>query len=124
MNYEENNTVFDDSSYNKFLETLIDQIYLNRIHSTEKSMTVYIDVDYNSTNLRSDQIKDLLTTVRSLVNAQFSLLPISTRIIFSVLYGFILFLGLVLNSLMICTFYRAKKLKTTHNIFIINLAIR
>ena len=124
MNLEENNTIFDDSSYNKFLETLIDQIYLNRIHSTEKSMTVYIDVDYNSTNLRSDQIEDLLNTVRSLVNSQFSLLPISTRIIFSVLYGFIIFFGLVSNALMIYTFYRAEKLRTIHNIFIINLAIR
>lgn len=109
--------------YDQFWQGLIDQLTSNK-GTPSRPMTIFINIDYNTTNMHQKQIEYALQGFRNLIQSQFSLLSPAAKIIFPLVYGIVILVGLFSNLLMIYAFYRAEKLRTFRNVFIINLAIR
>lgn len=82
-----------------------------------------IELDLNLTNIDSTLSDYLLSTIRNSLT-EVKLFTPSQFIIFTIIYFIIIIVGFISNFLLIYAFYMAKKLRTSRNIFIINLAIR
>ena len=110
--------------FQEFYLQLINQITNCQITTEKRPVAIYLNIDYNSTNMTENQIEYALMRFKSHIEEHFSALPTTAKILFSIIYGIVIIIGLLSNLLMIYAFYRAEKLRTFRNVFIINLAIR
>lgn len=109
----------------EYMKYLFEQVsQANTVVPNKRPMEIYIDTEYNKTNLTTTQIAYALTHLRDSIQKQFTVLSPSALIMFPIVYGVIILTGLIANALMIFAFYRSEKLRTLRNVFIINLAIR
>lgn len=109
---------------NGFYIKLLDQITNYSFVSEQRPMRIYLEIDRNSTNMTETQIEYALMRFKFYIEEHFSALSTNAKILFSIFYGIVILIGLLSNLLMIYAFYRAEKLRTFRNVFIINLAIR
>lgn len=118
------NVVDANRHISDYMIYLYDQVFnASNILPNERPMIVYIDTKYNQTNLSNVQMKYALKQMSSVIHSQFSLLSPTALIVFPIIYAVIILVGLITNALMVIAFYRAEKLRTFRNVFIINLAI-
>ncbi len=107
-----------------FLHDLTEQL-TGRFATMSRPMIIYIQTDYNSTDLHPKQIEYAIKEFKEQIETNFSLIStLTARALFTFFYGLVILVGLFSNLLMIYAFYKAEKLRTFRNVFIINLAIR
>ena len=108
----------------QFWQGLIDQLTSNRPKPDSRPMTVFINIDYNLTNMSQFHIDYALDSFKMLIKSHFSLLSPTAKTFFTVLYGIIILISLFANLSIVYAFFRCEKLRTFRNVFIINLVIR
>ena len=105
------------------LESLAEQIARNRPVSNERPLTIYLELNQNKTFLEAEQVTFIIAKLKEQLIDQFSLItPLNQVFIF--IYAVFIVFGLISNALMIYAFYKAQRLRTYRNVFIINLAIK
>lgn len=113
-----------------YMDYLVNQVFhANTIVPDQRPMEIYLDTEYNATNLSNSQMLYAIYQLHTIVNNHFTLLTPTVfcsqpLVVFPIVYGVMIFGGLITNALMIFAFFRAEKLRTFRNVFIINLAIR
>ncbi len=114
----------------EYMDYLIDQVFkASTVSPVNRPMEIYVQTNFSDSNLTETEMNYAIKQLKYVIKHDFTILSptlILSRplVVFPILYSIIILLGLVTNALMIFAFYRAEKLRTFRNVFIINLAIR
>ena len=79
--------------YVELMRHLFDQVFDSKQVPNERPMTVYIDIEYNSTSLNALQTKYVINSMKTMIQEQFSLLSPLALILFPIIYGLIVLCG-------------------------------
>lgn len=102
----------------------LDGIYDQLTRSQKFERPLFIEVDYNLSEINTDFAFYLLYRIEKHINSSFGLFSSLRLTLFIISYASIILFGLFSNFLMIFAFLKTARLRTFRNYYIINLAVR
>jgi hypothetical protein len=114
----------------EYMEYLVNQVFkASTVPPVKRPMEIYVHTNFTDTGLTETEMNYAVTQLKYVIKNDFTLLSPTVfcsrpLIVFPIVYSIMILVGLITNALMIFAFYRAEKLRTFRNVFIINLAIR